>query len=995
MARTTRKPKWIWIARQAHAEDAYLRARRTFTLRARPLQATLRVAALGEYVLYVNGRYVGCGPAPSDLAEPLVDVYGLAELSLVRGRNVIAVLAHNAHLGLPRRPRTSAGLWLRLDVTGPRGRTEKIVTDRRWRVAPAEDFSRRAPRVFWTSGFCEVRDLRREPVGWAAPGFSERGWAEADEVRPDVPEGSGPPRPQDRPTPRLIETFVAPERVVSAGRSRWRRGMTSVPFEFTVPDSPHGEFYAGTFVYSDARRRARLRFDCDEASAVYVNNRQAIRQGYREEFLRWLDTSEQDEYINIHRGQGYRADAATVELGRGWNSVGVVIYDPGTSWGFAMRLDDPRTGRLLDLEFSPDMKADRVADWEIVREQLCPCGDGALPQTPRPNARTFPDPSYQLAWEKRAGARGAARGAAALLACGKGRGPMVLGDGQFVLYDMGEEVVGYVELDVESPAGAILDIARAEGLDGGDLAPVNRGLREVDRLILRKGRQAVRLFNRRALRYLELVARTGSASPCVASSLRSRSGCFGGVGGFAEQGKDALRVHRLGVSRTASCAEPPAAPETTDRALADAMTLVARTIHCCVLDTLEGSPARDQEQSIPAAFFLDQAERYLRGESARGEAALRAFADAQAGDGFFRAVVPAGTQYVVPDWNLLWIIWLADHVAWTGNRALARELYPVAERVLDWTASFRGPTGLLENKPDRSPWWLFVDLSPVRKDGEVTAWQALYARALGAAADVAEVAGEEDAAAHGRTEAGAVAKAARDRLWDSGRGLFVDCRLFERASRSASPATNYYALYGGLAKPEQAARILSNLWADDETQTAEWGPRENPFVKYFALETLMERGLAGRALAMIRSYWGAMARRGLATVPEMFPPPAAGATRPQDDLLESPYGGLPPEVLCHGWGVHPAALVARWVLGVRPAGPGFEPLLLAPMPADLKRISGRLWTPKGPVEVAIRRGQARREVRVIVPEGLAYRLDRRHLDKRDDVVVVGGRPEKG
>jgi len=968
MARSTSKPKWIWIARQGHAEDVYLRARRTFTLRSRPLQATLRVAALGEYVLYVNGRYVGCGPAPSDLAEPLVDVYGLAELSLVRGRNVISVLAHNAHLGLPRRPRTSAGLWLRLDVAGPRGRPETIVTDRRWRVTPAEDFSRRAPRVYWTSGFCEVRDLRREPVGWTAPRFSERGWAKADEVRPDGPEGSGSPRPRDRSTPRLMETFVAPRQVVSAGRSRWRRGVTAVPFEFTVPDSPHGEFYAGTFVYSAARRRARLRFDCDEASAVYVNNLQAIRQGYREEFLRWLESSEQDEYTNIHRGQGYRAEVATVELHQGWNSVGVVIYDPGTSWGFAMRLDDLRTGRPLDLEFSPDMKADRLADWEIVKEQLCPCGDGALPQTPRPNARTFPDPAYQLIWETRAGGRGAARGASALLVRGKGRGPLVLGDGQFVLYDMGEEVVGYVELQVEGPPGAILDIAWAEGLDGGDLVPVNRGMRQADRLILRQGRQAVRLFNRRALRYLELVARTG---------------------------KDALRIHRLGVTRMTSAAEPPAAPETGDRALADAMALVARTIQCCVQDTLEGSPARDQEQSIPAAFFLDQAERYLRGESARGEAALRAFANDQAGDGFFRAVVPAGTQHVVPDWNLLWIVWLADHVAWTGNRALAGELYPVAERVLDWTASFHGPTGLLENKPDRSPWWLFVDLSPVEKDGEVTAWQALYARALGAAADVAEAAGEEEAATHGRTEAEAVAKAARSRLWDPNRSLFVDSRHFEHLSRRASPATNYYALYGSLAKPEQAARILANLWADEETQTADWGPRENPFVKYFALETLMERGLASQALAMIRSYWGAMARRGLATVPEVFPPEAAKAARAQDDLLESPYGGPPPEVLCHGWGVHPAALVARWVLGVRPAGPGFEPLLVAPMPADLKRIAGRVWTPKGPVEIAIRRRPSRREVRVVVPEGIAYRLDRRHLDKRDDVVIVGGRPEKG
>jgi hypothetical protein len=34
----------------------------------------------------------------------------------------------------------------------------------------------------------------------------------------------------------------------------------------------------------------------------------------------------------------------------------------------------------------------------------------------------------------------------------------------------------------------------------------------------------------------------------------------------------------------------------------------------------------------------------------------------------------------------------------------------------------------------------------------------------------------------------------------------------------------------------------------------------------------------------------------------------------------------------------------------------------------------------------------RREVRAVLPEGMPYKLDRRHLDKADEVEVAGGKP---
>ena len=957
------------MAAEIYSEDFYLRARRTFIVDAKPAAVRLRVTAFSDYVLYVNGRYVGCGPAPSTLESPLLDVYTEADLPLVRGKNVIAILAHNLYVGLPRKPRLPGGLWLELVIIGERGRKETIATDRRWRIAPAEDFSRRAPRLYWTAGFAEIRDTRREPKNWTSAAFSDKRWAAADEVHPESIDGAVALRPRDRALPRLAEATVLPRRVAATGCARWPKGVTAIPFEFTMCRPVHGEFYAGTFVHSKARQKARLVFDCDESAAVYVNNRQAIRQGYREDFLRWLEAGEQDEYGGIHRGQGRRADAAVVLLEEGWNSIGVVIYDPGTSWGFAVRFDNARTGEMLPVEYSPDMKTGRLADWQVVCEQLCPCSDGSIPETLAPNDRTFPDPAYQLAWEKHLPSSRAARGAASLCAGLKGsgglEGRLTLKDGEFVIYDFDDEVVGYPEIEVEGPAGAILDLAWAEGLGAGDgLAPVCRGMRQADRFILAGGRQTLRLVGRRALRRLTLVARSGG---------------------------EAVTVQRVGVSATSRLAAPPVTVKTGDASLGAAVRLVERTIRACIQDTLEGSPARDAEQSIPAAMFLAQAERMVLGRTEMGEAALRAFAADQAADGFFRGVVPSGVRYVVPDWNLLWVIWMAEHVLWMGDRKLAAELHPVAERTLDWQAAMRDSSGLLENKPDRSPWWLFLDYSPIEKQGVVTAWQALYVRALRAAADVAEFLKNEEAAEHGRNEANAVVRAARERLWSTQQNLFVDCRLYDHKARRASPETNYYALWGGLAGDEQAEQILARFWREDYIETVVWGPDETPYAKYFALEALLERGQVERALAILRRYFGTMARTGLVTVPEMFPVATRRRRDDGDGLMHGPYGGLPPTALCHAWGAYPPALMAKWVLGVQPGGPGFEPLRLTPMPGSVEQISGSIWTPKGFVEVSILKKAAHREIRAVLPEGMAYNLDRRHLAKEDEVEVVGGR----
>ncbi len=955
MGRRRAKAKWIWIRRHRHTVDYHLRARRAFTLARKPAAARLRVTACGAYVLYVNGRYVGSGPAPSEAGEARVDEYAAADLNLARGRNVIAVLAHNLAVGTARRPRRAGGLWLELDVAYERGGSERIVTDRTWRVAPADDFHRRAPRLFRTAGFIEVRDTRREPVGWTETRFRDRRWPAADEVRAEGP-GDGAVHLSDRGTPRLAETFVRPLRVAGQGRAAMPPGRTAIPFEFAVLRSSRGEFYAGTFVHAPRAAKARMAFACDEAATVFVNNRQVLRQGHDEAFIRALAEAERNDYAGLHRGQGVRVEKAEVALAAGWNSLGIVLYDPVSAWGFAMAFEDTQTGRPLDLAFSPDQRQGDFAHWHIVTDEPCPFRDGVIPETPAPNAGTFPDPAYQWAWERHARQKRRPRGAAALLADPTGKGPLVLADGATVRYDFGDEVVGCIEVDVAGPPGAILDLAWAEGpTPPGGVPGVRDGVRQVDRLILRGGRQRVRLAHRRVLRHLALVARTGGA---------------------------AVEVHALGVHRAGQAVADPAPAKTGDRGLDAAVATAARTARCCLQQTLEGRPACQAEQGVAAGYALGRTARALWGGTPLEAAALRAFAAAQDADGLLPAAAPSGLPAAAPDAGLLWVVWLADYVAWTGDRRIAEELYPSAARCLDGTDALRDAYGLLENRPEGGARLLLEDGPPLPR-GEPTAWQALWVRALGAAADLATLLGDAADAAGLREAAARVARAARERLWDAGQGLFVDGRHFEEVTPTASPLANAYALWGGLATPAQAGRIVAALWPEGRTEAADWGPDDSPAGRCVAAEALLELGRGDLAAAMIRAYWGALVRAGHRTAPERFRPAARRA--------KGRTPAAAPGVGCHGPGAAVAALVARWVLGVRSGGPGFEPALLAPMPGGLPRLRGTVCTPKGDVRVSVATAGGRRQVRIAVPEGMAWVLDRRHLARGDAVEVTGGR----
>jgi len=199
--------------------NLYVYFRRTFDLpvgeaglSAAPAEALAHVSADGRYRLFVNGAYVGRGPARCDPLWQYYDSYDIAPF-LRPGRNVIAALVHSygqdtSWYQLPRAEWSRAfgcgGFFFQCKVGLPDGSKLPLHSDESWRHALADAWEHDLPGG--GPGFPEVFDARREPVGWREPGFDDSNWRQAVVLRrPGLNRG-----PDIRPFPRLVPRDIPP-----------------------------------------------------------------------------------------------------------------------------------------------------------------------------------------------------------------------------------------------------------------------------------------------------------------------------------------------------------------------------------------------------------------------------------------------------------------------------------------------------------------------------------------------------------------------------------------------------------------------------------------------------------------------------------------------------------------------------------------------------------------------------------------------------------------
>ncbi|NLF03134.1 MAG: family 78 glycoside hydrolase catalytic domain, partial [Anaerolineales bacterium] len=129
-----------------------------------------------RYQLFINGRFVGRGPAPFDPRYARYDRYTPVEL-LREGENVIGVLG--CYYGNPTGdciPYTGGGMVFQGELTLSGGRTVVVGSDESWRCKPATCwFPPITRRSGWRS-LIEWYDARWYPEHWHEPDFDDSAW---------------------------------------------------------------------------------------------------------------------------------------------------------------------------------------------------------------------------------------------------------------------------------------------------------------------------------------------------------------------------------------------------------------------------------------------------------------------------------------------------------------------------------------------------------------------------------------------------------------------------------------------------------------------------------------------------------------------------------------------------------------------------------------------------------------------------------------------------
>ncbi len=499
--------------------------------------------------------------------------------------------------------------------------------------------------------------------------------------------------------------------------------------------------------------------------------------------------------------------------------------------------------------------------------------------------------------------------------------PQSAGKSTRLLVDFGEEVVGYLQIDITEMNGGVLDLGYSEFLKKGDKIDLLRGVLQADRIILAKGARQWESYDRRAFRYLLLEAQ-GLKGP--------------------------LDIRQLRVLRTAYPVEYAGRFECADAVLNRIWETCRRSTELNMHDHYEDGPIRERGQYAGDIRTTALWNYYLFGDRLLIAKALRHFARIQNSSGWFKTLSPSGTRHNIVEMMMQWVITLWEYYWYTGDAGLARELAPHAYRALQWFEQYLEPDGLI-GKADSRDWWVFLDWGTFDFRDEIAGLNLWYFYALETAVRLAQLRGDASEAEDFAGLARRVAAGIERRFWNPKEGAYVDCWTPAGPSSRITRQTNYLAMLSRAAPRERWSAMVNRVTRPDIERI------QTPYFKYFELECWL---LAGRpiqaVLDEIRAWWGEQIRRGATTFWEVF-----------DDT--SPPDSVPEGTCCHSWTAGPVVLLGQEILGVKPAEPGFRKVLIRPRWADLESVRGAVPTPNGPIEVGWDGGPRPRRFSFTIP----------------------------
>ena len=173
--------RWIWYPSGRTLQNTFILFRKEIELKQQPQKALGWILADSRYRLFVNGKRVQWGPAPSDPRWQEADPLDLATY-LQPGKNVIAVEVCFFGTGDGTHPMGKPGLIVNLDIDG-----QTVLTDDSWRCYLPHSWQPGKYKRWFLRALQEDFDARFYPYGWDTTSFvMDDNW-----VKPALVSNSG------------------------------------------------------------------------------------------------------------------------------------------------------------------------------------------------------------------------------------------------------------------------------------------------------------------------------------------------------------------------------------------------------------------------------------------------------------------------------------------------------------------------------------------------------------------------------------------------------------------------------------------------------------------------------------------------------------------------------------------------------------------------------------------------------------------------------------
>ncbi len=876
--------RFFWCEPTGTGRNVFCIFERNVTLECAPAAAEIQIFADNLYRLSVNDTICGYGPARFLPSHPEYDTHDISGL-LRAGENMIRIEANAVGAPTYQAVPSIGGVA----ICGHIGGSISLDMEDGWRVRRSWAWDPDSEHYSFAQGPVEVCDTRE---------FKQ----EKDILLPPVAvQGGAWGKPSERGLRAPSLLVRSPVRIAMC--ATLESDFFRIGFRCPVVAGGRQPFFTYIFSPRDQEVEAGVFWGPLGMRGRWLEHSPCMARGNRENVL--------------------------LPLKSGWNFIFGIPEILKPAWAWQMELPShcelqvrglPGTANAAAFCLGPLAEAGEIPDHPPVCAEDLPGYPASWPPTGA--MRRPPSPARDLAWDISDKPLRPANSPWKL--------PLDFPadrDGTLVM-DFGDEYLGHAFVEVEAPAGTVLDIGHDERLrENGtpDYFRCNPFLNSADRFILRGGCQHVETFHERGGRYLQVTFR-GARGP--------------------------VRIHSAGVR--SSCGEYPRTGTFAcgDEDLDWAWEAGERTLRASMADGWI-DPWRERGLYIGDALVQGHATRKITSDWRLDPWCLRLWARAQFPDGQLPDVVPSHPHRPLCDYTLIWIIALRNYWAASGDVALVRELWPAIPKIFSSPVWKPADGGLWEVTPATK---IFVDWGVVleERQGVNAALNAFRFRALECSAELAAAIGLQSEAGAYRREAAEVGTSFRRIFWQEELGRFTAAKIDGESFRGPALHANALALAFGMCDAGKMDLVADYL--AEGLRIADGFPPGHCeiYFLYYAIDALYRAGRAAAAENAMREYYGFMRQRGARTLWETLREGAQGR-----------------DSLCHGWSSGALAYLSERVLGVRSLKPG-DPsrMLVAPESETLDHAAGVVPHPAGPITVRWRIEDHDLKITVEKPDGV-------------------------